>query len=152
MKKPDYEWVKNYALQAVANDDYTINVIFADGREYQFDMYMCLDIDPEIIRQDGKPVNSSYLDEVRRIVLDGLRNHQVRVYLFGSRARGQSGRSSDIDVAVLSAEPLPPGVLSTIRENLEESNVPYTVDLVDLTRADPAFRDRVIREGTLWSG
>jgi len=38
MNKPDYEWVKNYALQAVANDDFTINVIFADGREYRFDM------------------------------------------------------------------------------------------------------------------
>lgn len=96
--------------------------------------------------------SSYYLNKVRKIVLDGLRGHQARVYLFGSRVRGRAGRASDIDVAVFSLTPLPPGVLSTIRENLEESNVPYTVDVVDLTQADPAFRERVEREGMLWNG
>ena len=91
------------------------------------------------------------LDEVRRIVLRGLRGRQVRVYLFGSRARGRTDRRSDIDVAVLPVEPLPAGVLSAIQEALEESRVPYPVDLVDLSRSAPAFRRRVIEEGTVWT-
>lgn len=93
------------------------------------------------------------LDEVRRIVLSGLQGHRVRVYLFGSRAKGQGGTSSDIDVAVLPLEldALPEGLLSTIRESLEESRVPFMVDLLDLSQTDPAFRARVLREGVLWS-
>ena len=92
------------------------------------------------------------LAEVRRIVLEGLRGQRARVYLFGSRVRGLSGRASDIDVAVLPLEPLSPGTLSAIREALEKSRVPYCVDLVDLSDADPAFRERVLAEGVLWNG
>jgi len=93
------------------------------------------------------------LDEVRRIVLSGLQGYRVHVYLFGSRARGQEGVFSDIDVAVLPLEPegLPEGLLSTIRESLEESHVPYIVDLVEVSQTDPEFRNRVLREGVLWN-
>ena len=93
------------------------------------------------------------LAEVRQIVLSGLRGCRVHVYLFGSRARGQEGAFSDIDVAVfpLELDALPEGLLSTIRESLEESHVPYIVDLVDLSQSDPAFRARVLQEGVLWS-
>ena len=67
-------------------------------------------------------------------------------------ARGLAGRSSDIDVAILPLDPLPPGTLSAIREALEESRVLYSVDVVDLSYADPAFRERVLKEGVLWNG
>jgi predicted nucleotidyltransferase len=93
-----------------------------------------------------------YLNEVKKIVLAGLRGHPARVYLFGSRAHGDAVAGSDIDVAVLPADPLPPGLLSLIREQLEESHVPYVVELVDLSDADPAFRQLVQQEGTLWTG
>ena len=92
------------------------------------------------------------LEEVKRLLHQGLKGHRVRVYFFGSRAKGCAHRYSDIDVAVLPREPLPPGTLSTIREALEESHVPYKVDLVDLSVADPEFRKRVIEEGVVWIG
>jgi predicted nucleotidyltransferase len=92
------------------------------------------------------------LEEVGRIVRDGLKGHRARVYLFGSWVRGQAGRTSDIDVAVLPLEPLPAGLLSEIREALEESHVIYPVDLVDLSESTPQFRERVLREGVLWNG
>lgn len=85
-------------------------------------------------------------------MLEGLRGHQARVYLFGSAAKGLAGAGSDIDVAVLPLKPLPVGVLSSVRERLEESTIPYQVDLVDLTRTDPSFRKRVQEEGLLWNG
>ena len=92
------------------------------------------------------------LADVRRLVLAGLRGQIAKVYLFGSRAQETSHRSSDIDVAILPAHPLPLWTLSQIRSVLEESHVPYNVDLVDLSVADAAFRERVIEEGILWNG
>ena len=92
-----------------------------------------------------------YLAEVKRIVLEGLKGHRAKVYLFGSRATGEAWRWSDIDVAVLPLEPLPMGLLGEISEALEESTVPYNVDLVDLSVADLSFRERVEREGVLWN-
>ncbi|HIK58835.1 MAG TPA: nucleotidyltransferase domain-containing protein [Nitrospinaceae bacterium] len=89
--------------------------------------------------------------EVGRIVLEGLRRYPVRVYLFGSSARGEVRKGSDIDVAVLPLNPLPDGTLSAIRETLEESRVLCQVDLVDLSTSDPAFSNRVFKEGVMWT-
>ncbi len=92
-----------------------------------------------------------YLARIRDIVMEGLGGRRAKVYLFGSRARGDARRWSDVDVAVLPLEPLPPRMLGDIREALEESHVPYTVDVVDLSSADAAFREAVEREGVLWT-
>jgi predicted nucleotidyltransferase len=80
-----------------------------------------------------------------------LSSVRARVYLFGSTARGDPGRASDIDVAILPLEPISPGLLASLREHLDESSVLYTVDVVNLADADPAFKARVEREGILWS-
>ena len=69
------------------------------------------------------------------------------MFLFGSRASGKATGISDIDVAVLPLEALPDGVLSLIREALEESTIPYPVDVVDLSTVDEEFREKVLAEG-----
>ena len=97
------------------------------------------------------PVATRALEEVRRIVLDALSEKNAQVYLFGSWARGEATRLSDIDVAIDPHIPLPRGTLARLRERLEESYVPYHVDVVDLTRTAPEFRHRVLAEGMLWS-
>jgi len=58
--------------------------------------------------------DSADLREVRRIVLRGLEGRRASVYLFGSWARGEAARVSDIDVAILPAESLPPGLLEAV--------------------------------------
>jgi uncharacterized protein len=91
------------------------------------------------------------LDRVRRIVLGVLAAQPARLFLFGSRARGDAGPRSDIDIAVLPQLPLAEGTLARMREALEESTIPYLVDVVDLTDADETFRRRVIEEGVPWN-
>lgn len=92
------------------------------------------------------------LREVRQIIRDALGESDVTIYLFGSWARGAATPLSDIDVAVEPHRPLPRGALARARERLEESCVPYRVEVVDLSEADPAFRQRVLEEGVRWSG
>ena len=92
------------------------------------------------------------LEEVRRIVLRFLEGRQARVYLFGSWARGEACRVSDIDVAILPSKPLPAGLLPEIEEALDNSLSLYLVDLVDLTTTSDNFRDRVMAEGLEWTG
>jgi len=47
--------------------------------------------------------------------------------------------------------PLPRGLLSKIREELEESHIPYPVDLVDLSKSNPTFLQHVTQEGVIWN-
>ncbi|MGE4578579.1 MAG: nucleotidyltransferase family protein [Desulfuromonadales bacterium] len=93
----------------------------------------------------------SDLNIIRDIILKGLQDYPVQVYLFGSQATGRASKMSDIDVAVLPQGDLPVGLLSQIREALENSPVPYRVDLIDLSQTDKTFRQRVLKEGVSWT-
>lgn len=86
------------------------------------------------------------------ILHEVLGERGVKVYLFGSWARGDATVVSDVDLAIDSEVPLPPGTLALLRERLEESRVPYRVEVVDLQAVEPAFRRRILKEGVLWSG
>jgi len=92
-----------------------------------------------------------YLEQIKEIVLGHLRGRDVAVYLFGSHAAGTSRRFSDVDVAVDAKSPIPASVWVALSEALEDSTVPWHVDLVDLGQADPEFRRRVISEGIAWN-
>ena len=94
---------------------------------------------------------SRHLKAVRRLLLNRLQRYNVKIYLFGSMARGDARRASDIDVAILPIDRLPDSALSEIREELENSRIPYRVELVDLSKASDRFSSHVQRMGTLWN-
>ena len=75
---------------------------------------------------------------------------RVGVRLFGSRARGDAGIRSDIDLALVSADKLPPDLLARIREALEEAPIPFRTDIVDYRSASPELRQAIDREGIEW--
>ncbi len=97
------------------------------------------------------PTAIKALEEVRRIVRETVGSENADVHLFGSWARGEATRPSDIDIAIDPRETLPRGTLARLRERLEESHVPYRVDVVDLRRTDSEFRRRVLTEGIPWN-
>ena len=70
----------------------------------------------------------------------------------GSSVTGRLRQSSDIDVAIDAVRVLPSALLAELRERLEESAIPYDVDIVDLSAASPEIRSSVEREGLLWRG
>ena len=75
----------------------------------------------------------------------------VAVYLFGSVARGQARRSSDVDVGVL-YEVTPPATLEGMGFDLAaelERAVGRSVDLVVLNRAPADLIHRILRDGIL---
>ena len=92
------------------------------------------------------------LDTVKQLVLNEIGESTVKVYLFGSWARGEQHRSSDIDIAVDWPGGAPSGKLARLREVLEESYIPYRVDVFDLAEAAAELVDKVRKEGVLWKG
>lgn len=89
------------------------------------------------------------VDDIRRTITEIFSGKKVKVFLFGSRARGDHTPRSDLDLGFLSDEDIR-FELSVLRETLEESHVPFRVDVVDLSRVDPEFRKHVMEEGILW--
>lgn len=72
------------------------------------------------------------------------RVHPLRVVLFGSQARGQAGRSSDLDLLVVIARPEDrPAAAREARKAVHELDLPIGVDVV------VASADEVRRRGAL---
>jgi type I restriction enzyme S subunit len=69
------------------------------------------------------------------------------VFVFGSRATGRGKRSSDLDLAINAMRPLTRAEDLALSDAFDESDLPYTVDIVDLTRDHPRFRDIVRNDG-----
>jgi uncharacterized protein len=95
-------------------------------------------------------VRERAIAELRRLVLAALGEHDAAVWLFGSCARGAPRQHSDIDIAILPRSAFPAGWFGELQADIEESTIPYDVDLVDLRHADPALLDEVRREGVQW--
>lgn len=93
----------------------------------------------------SNPVLEDDVIVIREILREKLKGYKVRVYPFGSRAQCRAGKTSDLDVAILSLQSLPPGLIAKVRGLPEESNVPFEVDVVDLAQTDALFRERVRR-------
>jgi uncharacterized protein len=96
------------------------------------------------------PTRESAIEELRRMVLGALGEHDAAVWLFGSCARGKPRQHSDIDIAILPRDELPFGFFAELDADIEESTIPYDVDLVDIRNADPALIGEIQREGVPW--
>ncbi|RUM60158.1 MAG: nucleotidyltransferase domain-containing protein, partial [Persephonella sp.] len=72
----------------------------------------------------------------------------VKVYLFGSRATGKNTIYSDIDLAIKSNSDIKKKI-SILREILDESYLPYKVDIIDLKECSH-LEDVINKEGIRW--
>lgn len=89
--------------------------------------------------------------EIARRLAPLLRACGGRLLLFGSRARGDARAASDIDLAISAAGPIPAHLLAAARESLEESVVPFRVDLLDYATLSPEMRRAIDREAVAWT-
>lgn len=76
----------------------------------------------------------------------------TKVIIFGSRATGTYKRASDIDLAIWVAAPSNVRtVISKLYQDLEESTIPYTFDILDYNSITNAkLRDEIDKFGQLF--
>ena len=95
-------------------------------------------------------MNDRYVEQLRKLVLNFLAAYNVCVYLYGSRAVGSARSTSDVDVAVLPIGKTPDDLFARLREAIEESSIPYNVDITDLTQVNAEFRKQILTKAILW--
>ena len=86
------------------------------------------------------------LEEIKNILFrDGI--SQERFFLFGSRARWDYDRRSDYDIAITSVdESKKVDFTRSLRLQSQLNQLPRNIDLVDLTRASPFFRQEIAKD------
>lgn len=98
---------------------------------------------------DNEPLTIS---EITRLVNDAMRNRSAKVYLFGSYARGQATKHSDIDLVVDSEDKFLTLSLMGEIEYMCGNNIDYkcqAITMSQLTKADEEFRQSVEKDMAL---
>jgi uncharacterized protein len=96
------------------------------------------------------PVRARALEELRAMVLKALEGHDASVWLFGSCARDEVKHPDDIDLAIFPRGNFSRSFFADFAAELEESTIPYDVDLFDLREADQGLLDEVLWTGIRW--
>lgn len=73
------------------------------------------------------------------------------VFVFGSRATGQHSSTSDVDIGLLAKEPLSRSIYHRIINAVDESIVPWKVDIIDFNRVDPSFKKKAMENIIIWN-
>ena len=83
-----------------------------------------------------------HLRIVKKILRECLPEN-VKASVFGSRANGTTRHSSDLDLVLEGDARLDSKCLSALASAFEESDLPYTVDVVDINRIKGRFKEIV---------
>jgi len=94
---------------------------------------------------------TKYLNTVKTLALKHIPNDEYAVFLFGSWARNKQSGGSDLDIGVLGNKPLPARIKFELELELEESIVPYNVDIVDFSQVDETFRRVALKDIIVWN-
>jgi len=88
--------------------------------------------------------------EIVAIIRRSIPSGPLQIRLFGSRASGTFTSVSDFDVALDMGRRINGAILERIRGDLEDSDIPYRVDIVDLASTTPAFRSLAMADAVPW--
>ena len=90
-------------------------------------------------------LTQSQLKEVLHILHQTVPKENI-VYAFGSRVKNTAKRFSDLDIAFDYGRPMTLGEIADLRELFEESDLPFTVDLVDIHSIDDSFKKHILKQ------
>jgi predicted nucleotidyltransferase len=96
------------------------------------------------------PIYQKSIRDLKSLIIEFFKEENVIIILFGSRARGDYSRVSDIYIGILPKNSLDRKKLVLLKEKIDNLNFPYTVDVVDLSKVSESFREKALREGIIW--
>jgi len=94
-------------------------------------------------------MEDKYLHILKSIILTHIDKSKHSVYLFGSRTRGKANQSVDVDIGIWGENPLET-IYHSIINDIEESIIPYDVDIIDLYLTSEEFRKHALKDAILW--
>lgn len=82
---------------------------------------------------------------IQKIIRRSLPDKNFRIFLFGSRAGGFARHFSDFDIGIAGQTRVPTKQLNQIQSDLEDSDIPYKVEVVDFIDAEDSFKNLALK-------
>lgn len=90
-------------------------------------------------------LNKRIKDQIKNTARKYL-GRDYKLFIFGSRVSGKSRKFSDIDLGILGKTRVPGHSIVKIQEELENSCLPYKVDVVDFTKVSEDFKSVALKQ------
>jgi len=94
--------------------------------------------------------HNRYLEKLKELILVSLEGERVKVVLFGSRARQEHRRTSDVDIGLISCGKLDKKKIVLLKDRVEELNIPYKVEIVDFSQDSSDFEKEAMKGAVIW--
>jgi len=82
---------------------------------------------------------------IESLLITPLKEKKCQIFVFGSRARGDQAKFSDLDILLRPTEDID-DLVGSIRDQLEESELPVKVDLVIERDLAESYRENVAKD------
>src|SRR6185295_18961938 len=92
-------------------------------------------------------MNLQLEEKHHKIIQQILDKYPYNFYAYGSRVKGTARKYSDLDICY--QEEVPLSIISQIREQFTESNLPFEVELVNCKHMRPKFQELIKSDLTL---
>ena len=89
--------------------------------------------------------------EIKKIVFRHISSKEYKVFLYGSRVNGKARKWSDYDVGILGGKPVPTMVKFEMEDELENSDLPVVVEVVDFYNIDDKFKQLAMQKVERWN-
>ncbi|OGI20752.1 MAG: hypothetical protein A3B68_09455 [Candidatus Melainabacteria bacterium RIFCSPHIGHO2_02_FULL_34_12] len=97
-------------------------------------------------------MENKYINKLKEYILDFLENEEVKVFLFGSRAKGDNAPTSDVDIGLLPHKngTFDRSKVSLLKEKIEDLNIPYKVEIVTFDETSNDFKKFAMKDIVIW--
>ncbi|MCF7928105.1 MAG: nucleotidyltransferase domain-containing protein [Spirochaetales bacterium] len=88
---------------------------------------------------------------MKKLVLRELADRECTVFLFGSRVSGDFRWAADFDIGIKGLDKRTfTEVKHSILEQIEESLIPWKVDIINFEQVDSEFEQTALQESEVW--
>ncbi len=94
----------------------------------------------------GKYSQKKIEKDIINIISKYLDINSTKVFFFGSRVYGIKNDRSDIDIGIEYKNKISLRILSKIREDIDNLNILYTIDLVDFKDVSESFKTVALKK------
>ena len=86
-------------------------------------------------------IDQNHLLTIKNILQQFIPNPTV--WVFGSRIKQTAKSYSDLDLVIIGDKPISQKIYYQIQDAMEESDIPFRVEVLDWHRISPAFREAI---------
>lgn len=94
---------------------------------------------------------NKYLNKIKDIINKNIDTGKTSVFLFGSRTGSSCSFASDIDIGLLDSSAIDNKIIMRIKNEIEESIIPFHVDIVDFAAVSHSFKEIAMEKIIVWN-